>query len=33
AELLIALPVFLVPKLVREIGGQNSKTPIDLKLI
>lgn len=33
AELLKALPGFLVPKLVREIGGQKSKTPIDLKLI
>lgn len=33
AELLEALPGFLVPKLVREIGGQKSKTPIDLKLI
>jgi EF-P beta-lysylation protein EpmB len=33
AELLKALPGFLVPKLVREIGGQKSKTPIDLKLV
>ncbi|TGE83633.1 EF-P beta-lysylation protein EpmB [Pseudoalteromonas sp. KS88] len=33
ADMLIALPGFLVPKLVREIGGQQSKTPIDLKLI
>ena len=33
AELLEALPGFLVPKLVREIGGEKSKTPIDLKLI
>lgn len=33
AEMLNALPGFLVPKLVREIGGQKSKTPIDLKLI
>ena len=33
AELLEALPGFLVPKLVREIGGQKSKTPIDLKLV
>ena len=32
-EMLLALPGFLVPKLVREIGGQQSKTPIDLKLI
>ncbi|MCO7188637.1 MULTISPECIES: EF-P beta-lysylation protein EpmB [unclassified Pseudoalteromonas] len=30
--LLDALPGFLVPKLVREIGGQPSKTPIDLGL-
>ena len=33
AEMLIALPGFLVPKLMREIGGQKSKTPIDLKLL
>ncbi|MBQ4834244.1 EF-P beta-lysylation protein EpmB [Pseudoalteromonas sp. MMG010] len=33
AELLKELPGFLVPKLVREIGGQKSKTPIDLKLV
>ena len=33
ADMLIALPGFLVPKLVREIGGQQSKTPINLKLI
>ena len=33
ADMLIALPGFLVPKLVREIGGQQSKTPIVLKLI
>ena len=33
AELLEALPGFLVPKLVREIGGQKSKTPIYLKLV
>ncbi|MBD1584587.1 EF-P beta-lysylation protein EpmB [Pseudoalteromonas sp. S16_S37] len=33
AELLEALPGFLVPKLVREIGGKTSKTPIDLQLI
>ncbi|PCK33523.1 EF-P beta-lysylation protein EpmB [Pseudoalteromonas piscicida] len=32
AELLEILPGFLVPKLVREIGGQPSKTPIDLNL-
>ena len=32
AELLETLPGFLVPKLVREIGGQPSKTPIDLGL-
>jgi len=32
-ELLETLPGFLVPKLVREIGGQKSKTPIDLKLV
>ncbi|WP_404342371.1 EF-P beta-lysylation protein EpmB [Pseudoalteromonas mariniglutinosa] len=32
AEMLEALPGFLVPKLVREIGGQKSKTPIDLQL-
>jgi len=28
ARLLIELPGFLIPKLVREIGGQPSKTPI-----
>ncbi|CAM4420243.1 EF-P beta-lysylation protein EpmB [Pseudoalteromonas maricaloris] len=33
AELLEMLPGFLVPKLVREIGGQPSKTPIDLNLL
>ncbi|QUI62340.1 EF-P beta-lysylation protein EpmB [Pseudoalteromonas sp. A22] len=33
AELLEVLPGFLVPKLVREIGGQPSKTPIDLNLL
>ncbi|MCF6144132.1 MULTISPECIES: EF-P beta-lysylation protein EpmB [Pseudoalteromonas] len=33
ADMLHALPGYLVPKLVREIGGQKSKTPIDLKLI
>ncbi|MBQ4814482.1 EF-P beta-lysylation protein EpmB [Pseudoalteromonas luteoviolacea] len=32
AEMLDALPGFLVPKLVREIGGKQSKTPIDLQL-
>ncbi len=31
--MLAALPGFLVPKLVREIGGEKSKTPIDLNLI
>ncbi|KZN29394.1 lysine 2,3-aminomutase [Pseudoalteromonas luteoviolacea S2607] len=31
-EMLDALPGFLVPKLVREIGGKQSKTPIDLHL-
>ncbi len=29
-DLLAELPGFLVPKLVREIGGEKSKTPIDL---
>jgi len=29
-ELLAELPGFLVPRLVREIGGEASKTPIDL---
>jgi EF-P beta-lysylation protein EpmB len=29
-QLLAELPGFLVPKLVREIGGEKSKTPIDL---
>ncbi len=29
-ELLLRLPGFLVPKLVREIGGEKSKTPISL---
>ena len=29
-EVLKALPGFLVPKLVREIAGQNSKTPINV---
>ncbi|RXE95356.1 EF-P beta-lysylation protein EpmB [Pseudoalteromonas sp. PS5] len=33
AELLETLPGFLVPKLVREIGGQPSKTPVDLDLL
>lgn len=32
SELLTELPGFLVPKLVREIGGEKSKTPIDLGL-
>lgn len=32
AELLAELPGFLVPKLVREIGGEANKTPIDLGL-
>ena len=32
AQMLSALPGFLVPKLVREIGGEHSKTPIDLHL-
>ncbi|WP_035387336.1 EF-P beta-lysylation protein EpmB [Ferrimonas senticii] len=32
AELYRLLPGFLVPKLVREIGGRSSKTPIDLHL-
>lgn len=32
AELVKRLPGFLVPKLVREIGGQPGKTPIDLHL-
>ncbi len=32
AGLLETLPGFLVPKLVREIGGKRSKTPIDLQL-
>jgi EF-P beta-lysylation protein EpmB len=31
-ELIKRLPGFLVPKLVREIGGQPGKTPIDLNL-
>ncbi|MBY6187680.1 EF-P beta-lysylation protein EpmB [Marinobacter hydrocarbonoclasticus] len=33
AALLTRLPGFLVPRLVREIAGQSSKTPIDLKLV
>ena len=33
AEVLEQLPGFLVPKLVREIGGKTSKTPIDLQLL
>lgn len=32
AQLLAQLPGFLVPKLVREVGGEKSKTPIDLNL-
>lgn len=32
AQLLEALPGFLVPRLVREVGGRNSKTPVDLHL-
>jgi EF-P beta-lysylation protein EpmB len=32
AQMIKRLPGFLVPKLVREIGGQPGKTPIDLKL-
>ncbi|GAA3701847.1 EF-P beta-lysylation protein EpmB [Oceanisphaera sediminis] len=32
ADMLTRLPGFLVPKLVREIGGEHSKTPIDLGL-
>lgn len=32
AELIKRLPGFLVPKLVREIGGQPGKTPLDLHL-
>ena len=31
-EVIKRLPGFLVPKLVREIGGQPGKTPIDLHL-
>jgi L-lysine 2,3-aminomutase len=31
-NLIKRLPGFLVPKLVTEIGGQPSKTPIDLNL-
>ncbi|MBW3165510.1 EF-P beta-lysylation protein EpmB [Ferrimonas balearica] len=33
AEQLQRLPGFLVPRLVREIAGEASKTPIDLKLV
>lgn len=33
AQVLTTLPGFLVPRLVREIAGQPSKTPIDLKLV
>ncbi|TKB51359.1 EF-P beta-lysylation protein EpmB [Ferrimonas sediminicola] len=32
AQLLEALPGFLVPRLVREVGGRHSKTPVDLQL-
>ena len=32
AGMMDALPGFLIPKLVREIGGKTSKTPIDLQL-
>jgi EF-P beta-lysylation protein EpmB len=32
AQMIKRLPGFLVPKLVREIGGQPGKTPIDLNL-
>ena len=32
AELVKRLPGYLVPKLVREIGGQPGKTPLDLQL-
>ncbi len=32
AEMIKRLPGFLVPKLVREIGGQPGKTPLDLHL-
>ncbi|SDI45804.1 EF-P beta-lysylation protein EpmB [Ferrimonas sediminum] len=32
AGMLDALPGFLVPRLVREVGGKTSKTPIDLHL-
>ncbi|RDV28006.1 EF-P beta-lysylation protein EpmB [Alteromonas aestuariivivens] len=32
AELIKRLPGYLVPKLVREIGGQPGKTPVDLRL-
>ncbi|MFD1008846.1 MULTISPECIES: EF-P beta-lysylation protein EpmB [Oceanisphaera] len=32
ADMLTQLPGFLVPKLVREIGGEHHKTPIDLGL-
>ncbi|GAA5191512.1 EF-P beta-lysylation protein EpmB [Ferrimonas gelatinilytica] len=33
AQLLTTLPGFLVPRLVREIAGERSKTPIDLRLV
>ncbi|WP_028110030.1 EF-P beta-lysylation protein EpmB [Ferrimonas futtsuensis] len=32
SQLLEALPGFLVPRLVREVGGRSSKTPVDLNL-
>ncbi|WP_417345174.1 EF-P beta-lysylation protein EpmB [Ferrimonas sp.] len=32
SQLLEAMPGFLVPRLVREVGGRNSKTPVDLHL-
>jgi L-lysine 2,3-aminomutase len=32
SQMIKLLPGYLVPKLVREIGGQPGKTPIDLKL-
>jgi L-lysine 2,3-aminomutase len=32
ARLLARLPGFLVPRLVREVGGETSKTPLDLGL-
>lgn len=33
ADLIKRLPGYLVPKLVREVGGQPGKTPIDLNLL